>query len=173
MKKLNICIMVILFFTTSLFCKESLPTIKNDEGSILLFDMSIDDAKEVLGEPSKIFVEPFTEEKPEFDEIFWEYENGVTISFYRGAQTVRRIIIQSGAFFLEHDNTILKVGETSLQDVKSIWGKGHEYRYNGILSVEYSFHKNPKCFIYHDIIEFRFQNNRCTTIYIFDSSEFL
>lgn len=173
MKKLNICIVVILFLTTSLFCKETLPTIKNDEGSILFFDMSIEDAKKVLGEPSKISVELFTKEKPEFDEIFWEYENGVTISFYRGFQNVRKIIIESGVFFLEHDNAILKVGETNLQDVKSIWGKGYELKNNGVLRVEYTFKKIPKSYICHDIIQFYFQNNTCTTIYILDSSEYL
>lgn len=169
MKKLICSFLIIVLFSAFIFGEDTVPNIKNNAGMVFYLDMPIADVEKMLGTPTKTSELLFTAEKPEYDEIFWEYDSGITLSFDRGWNIVRGIFLESDEYFIEHGDIKLKVGKTAVQDITGILGAGDEYVYDDIFMVEYTFRKKTGSSAYRDTIVFQFIDNVCTVIQIFDN----
>ena len=174
MKKCICFVLIILLPVFSLLGKDVTPDIKNTTGNIFYLGMSIDQVEDILGKPKKIYKEKFIDEKPEFDEVFWEYETGIVFSFYYGDRNVRKIKLSTNQYSIEYRGFCIIPRITTLQDIENIFGKGYEIENTSPHRIlEYYFDKKQKHPFISDIIQFYFNNDICTMILIFEDTEFI
>lgn len=155
------------------FGNGSLPVICDTYGNEYFLGMSPSIVRNILGEPSKIYEKQFLSEKPEFDEIYWEYDSGIIFSFYKGEKEIRRIVFWRNNYLVKQGKELFSPIQADIARLPDFFDEGITINNQDNFIVEFSYRKRNNYLFGTDILQFYFKDNLCFKVCLIDDSEFL
>ena len=169
---------IIMFFLFSSiigisFAIETVPYLNFNNKIDLYLGLRIESLLKTLGEPDKKEEICFSKDKPDFTEI-WLYYDGLTVSYYAGEKTLRRIILTNSSSYILYNNKKISIIESREKDIHDTFGKSTHFFRDNYSVQEYVFKKINEHYFIFDHIQFFFnQNNVLEKIIILDDTNFL
>lgn len=169
----NLCCFLFFFVSPIIFCNDNLPVICDTDGNEYFFGMPSHAIRNTLGEPSKIYVQYFLPEKPEFDEIYWEYDSGIVFSFYRGEEEIRRIMFWEASYLIKNNLQLFSPIHSANTTLPEFFDDGKIFNCQEHFFIEFSYRKRNNHPFGRDLLQLYFKDNLCFKVCLIDDSEFL
>lgn len=154
------------------FAFETVPLVKFEDKIDLYLGLSVESVIKNIGEPNKQEEIVFSKNKPEFAEI-WLYYDGLTVSYYEGEKTIRRIIVDKNSYLLYKGKKI-SIEKSREKDILNIFEKGSFFVQGEYDVREYVFNKINEHYFIFDHVQFYFNQEKILEkIIIVDDTNFL
>ncbi len=169
----NLCCFIFFFVPFIIFSNGSSPAICDADGNEYFLGMSPNAIRNILGEPSEIYIQHFLPEKPEFDEIYWEYDSGIVFSFYRGEAEIRRIVFWEDRYLIKGNLQLFSPIHTPTTALPKFFRDGKRINCQEYFFIEFSYRKRDNHPFRRDMLQLYFKDNLCFKVCLIDDSEFL
>ncbi|HOE08519.1 MAG TPA: hypothetical protein PLV89_06550 [Treponemataceae bacterium] len=176
MKKQIFFWLLIIFCFSICVSQEFTPQIFLDRDFEVYLGLDVDEVKAFFSESCLETEHIFSEEKPEYNTIFWDTNSGLRVSFYKGKRQIISIVLTSDEYYIYYNGSRIIPFVTNLNDVINILGEGTELynEFRNVRVLEYGFKKKEYNPLISDIIQIDFNDdNVVERISIFDTSRFI